>query len=130
MHSRCLDSDGIVFEDEYLISPKLAHLVDDIFWTLGFKSAEQCDKVHKCLPVFHAFSLLTIKLWQARGAMPLGAWEQRRAKIALTIDALPDFKSEICTGWSRYIESTYGSQTADQSTDPVQDMDTLVVEDD
>ena len=29
----------------------LAHLVDDIFWTLGFKSREQCDKVHRSMLV-------------------------------------------------------------------------------
>ena len=41
-----------------LINPKLAHLVDYIFWTLGFKSGEQCDKDY----TFSAFSLLIIIL--------------------------------------------------------------------
>ena len=33
----CLDTGGVVFREEYLTSPKLAPLVDDNFWTLGFK---------------------------------------------------------------------------------------------
>ena len=51
-HCSCLDVGGVVFRDEYLINPKLAHLVDDIFWTLGFKSGEQCEKVHRSMIVF------------------------------------------------------------------------------
>ena len=49
-----------MFRDKYLKNPKLAHLVEDIFWTMGFKSGEQCDKVHISMIVFSAFRWLII----------------------------------------------------------------------
>ena len=35
---------------------------------------------------------------QARSAIPLATWEQRRANIAQTIDVLPDFRAEVREG--------------------------------
>ena len=54
MHCYCsfLDVGCVVFRDEYHINPKLVHLVDDIFWTVGFKYVEQCDLVHRTMIVF------------------------------------------------------------------------------
>ena len=42
---RCLDPDGRKFTTLFLFNEKMLHLVDDIFWHLGFKSAEHADKV-------------------------------------------------------------------------------------
>ena len=67
---------------------------------------------------------------QARGAIPLAAWEDWRANIAHTIDALLDFRAEVHEGWSRYIQSTYGIGESVEDSSAVQDTETLVVSDD
>ena len=71
---------------------------------------------------------------QARGAIPLATWEQLRANIAQTTDALPDFRpkfrAEVREGWSRYIQSTYGIGESVEDSSAVQDKETLVVSDD
>ena len=36
---------GAKFEKCYLFNEKLVHLVDDIFWHLGFKSSEHAEQV-------------------------------------------------------------------------------------
>ena len=40
-----MDSEKANFEKMYLFNEKMVHLVDDIFWNLGFKSAEHAEKV-------------------------------------------------------------------------------------
>ena len=55
---------------------------------------------------------------------------ERRANIAQTIDALPDFRAEVREGWSRYIQSTYGIGESVEDSSAVQDTETLVVFDD
>ena len=44
--SRCTDADDAQkVTTLYLFNEKMLHLVDDIFWHLGFKSAEHAEKV-------------------------------------------------------------------------------------
>ena len=38
-------SHGTKFTNLFLFNEKMLHLVDDIFWHLGFKSAEHAEKV-------------------------------------------------------------------------------------
>ena len=40
-----MDEDGTKFTNLVLFNEKMLHLVDDIFWHLGFKSAEHAEKV-------------------------------------------------------------------------------------
>jgi len=40
-----VDEDGTKFTNLFLFNEKMLHLVDDIFWHLGFKSAEHAEKV-------------------------------------------------------------------------------------
>ena len=40
-----MDGDGTKFTNLFLFNEKMLHLVDDIFWHLGFKSAEHAEKV-------------------------------------------------------------------------------------
>jgi len=40
-----VDSEKPKFEKWFLFNEKMVHLVDDIFWHLGFRSAEHADKV-------------------------------------------------------------------------------------
>ena len=42
---RCMDQEGKRFENHYLFDDELVHLVDEIFWLMGFKSAEHAEKV-------------------------------------------------------------------------------------
>ena len=42
---RCVDVDSEKFRPVYLFNEKLVHLVDDIFWLMSFRSAEQAEKV-------------------------------------------------------------------------------------
>ena len=128
---RCVDLLGIDKRDEYLISKKLAHLIDDIFWNLGFKSADQCDKVLCQLSSVYLAHCLSYLL-QARGTIPVAAWEQRRATIARTIDDLTesDFRALIRTGWSEYLEVTYGAENVQADAPAANDTEMLVVADD
>ena len=41
-----------MFQDKNLRGPKLAHLIDDIFWNPEFKSADKWKKEHKSVLVF------------------------------------------------------------------------------
>jgi len=44
--SRCVDADDAQKVTKlYLFNEKMLHLVDDIFWHLGVKSAEHAEKV-------------------------------------------------------------------------------------
>ena len=46
--SKCVDTihtNGQTFTNLFLFNEKMLHLVDDIFWHLGFKSAEHAEKV-------------------------------------------------------------------------------------
>ena len=40
-----MDEDRTKFTNPCLFNEKMLHLVDDIFWHLGFKSAEHAEKV-------------------------------------------------------------------------------------
>ena len=42
--SRCVDAEQNKHEKIYFFNEKLLHLVDDIFWHLGFKSSEHAEK--------------------------------------------------------------------------------------
>ena len=60
---------------------------------------------------------------QVRSAISLATWEQRRDNIAQTIDVLPDFRAEVCEGWSGYFESTYGTSESVEDSSAVHDTD-------
>ena len=127
---RFVDSTGIKQQEEYLISKKLAHLVDDIFWNLGFKSADQCEKVLCHLFRVYLADVLS-HLLQARGNIPVATWEQRRTNIARTIDDLleSELRALFRTGWSEYLDVTYGEEAAKTDAPAANDTDMLVVDD-
>ena len=45
MFFRCVDVDAQRFTNIFLFNEKILHLVDDIFWHMGFRSAEHAEKV-------------------------------------------------------------------------------------
>ena len=88
------------------------HVVDDIFWTLVFKSGEQCNMSHGTQ--IHLLSII-----RCRHAITLATWEQQHANIAQTIDVLP----EVREGWSSYIESTHSTGELLEDSSAVHDTD-------
>jgi len=101
-----------------LINKNLFHLIDDIFWTLGFKTAEKAEKVIviiRIILIIYVISFIRIILIisimsQVRVELGIAdhVWQDKRAAIAGTIDALGDrFKPELRTGWLAYIRETY-----------------------
>ena len=71
-------------------------------------------------------------LLQARGTIPVAAWEQRRTTMARTIDDLTesDFRALIRTGWSEYLEVKYGAENVQADAPAANDTEMLVVADD
>ncbi len=45
MFFRCVDVDAQRFANIFLFNETILHLVDDIFWHMGFRSAEHVEKV-------------------------------------------------------------------------------------
>ncbi len=91
-----------------LFNNNMVYLIDENFWNLGFKNETQAEKVIICiLLIIHVFSLIRIILIIAiisQVQVELGivdhVWQEKRAAIAETIDALGDrFKPELRTGW-------------------------------
>ncbi len=116
---RCRHSaNGTFVKKIPLINKNLIHLIDDIFWNLGFKTAEKAEKVIviiRIIPIIHIILLIRIILAiliMSQVCVELGiadhVWQEKRAAIAATVDALVDrFKPELRTGWLAYIRETY-----------------------
>ncbi len=94
----------------------MIYLIDEIFWNLGFKNETQAEKViiHIILVVYviSLKRIILIILIMLRVLVELGiadhVWQEKRAAIAETVDALGDrFKPELRTGWLAYIRETY-----------------------
>ena len=101
-----------------LINKNLIHLIDDIFWNLGFKNAEKAEKVIAIIriiliiDVIFLIRIILIISIMSQVRVDLGiadhVWQEKRAAIAVTVDALGDrFKPELATGWLAYIRETY-----------------------
>ena len=85
-----MDSEKPKFEKWFLFNEKMVHLVDDIFWHLGFRSAEHADKV----TYQKTFIILIIAL--------IFAYFRFALKIAfLRAYGLPNAKTspKICMTW-------------------------------
>jgi hypothetical protein len=97
------------------------HLMDDIFWNLGFKNETHADKVTMLIRIIRIISTIRIKRFmsiilivsiisQVRADLGIADnfWQEQRAVIASTIDALGDrFKPELRAGWLAYIRQNY-----------------------
>jgi hypothetical protein len=115
---RRLSAKGTFVKKIPLINKNLIHLIDDIFWNLGFKNAEKAEKVIAIIriiliiDVIFLIRIILIILIMSQVRVDLGisdhVWQEKRAAIAETIDALGDrFKPEVGTGWLAYIRKTY-----------------------
>ena len=75
-----------------LFNNNMKYLIDEIFWNLGFKNEAQAEKVIICIIlIIYVISLIRIILiisiisqvhWEYQ------VWQEKRAAIAGTIDAL------------------------------------------
>ena len=100
------------------------HLMDDIFWNLGFKNETHAEKVTMliriiriictiriiCIKWFMSIILIISIISQVRTDLGIAdsIWQEQRAVIASTIDALGDrFKPELRAGWLEYIRQNY-----------------------
>ena len=104
-----------------MINKGLFHLIDDIFWNLGFKNETHADKVTMLIRIKRIISAIRIKLFiasiliisimsQVRVdlGIPDHVWQEQRAVIASSINGLGDrFKPELRAGWLAYIRQNY-----------------------
>ena len=117
-------SKGAVVKKVSLINKGLFHLIDDIFWNLGFKNETHAEKVTMliriiriictiriiCIKWFMSIILIISIISQVRTDLGIAdnIWQEQRAVIASTIDALGDrFKPELRAGWLAYIRQNY-----------------------
>jgi len=96
-----------------LINKGLFHLIDNIFWNLGFKNETHADKVTMLIRIIRIISTIRIKRFmsiiliisiisQVRvdPGIPDHVWTEQRAIIASSFDGLGDrFKPELRAGW-------------------------------
>ncbi len=84
-----------------VINKKFFHLIDDIFWKLGFKNETKAEKVINILHIIHVLHIillvsiisiiLNISNIQQVGierGIPDHVWQEKRSVIAATIDGL------------------------------------------
>ena len=101
-----------------LINKSHFHLIDDIFWNLGFKNETQAKKVIVIIRIIlityikGIICIILIISIMSQVRVELGiadhVWQEKRAAIAETVDALRDrFKPELRSGWLAYIRETY-----------------------
>ncbi len=101
-----------------LINKNMIHLIDNIFWNSGFKNETQAERVIviiHIIPIIYIillirFILVILIMSQVRVAVWIAyhVWQEKRAAIAATVDALGDkFKPELRAGWLAYIRKTY-----------------------
>ena len=112
-----------------MINKGLFHLIDDIFWNLGFKNETHADKVTMLIRIiiriiicikriiriilfirFMSIILIISIISQVRVdlGIPNHVWQEQRAVIASSIDGLGDrFKPELRASWLAYIRQNY-----------------------
>jgi hypothetical protein len=109
---------GTVVKKISLINKSLIHLIDDVFWNLGFKNEIQAEKVIVIIRIIlitymmHIICFILIIFIMSLVRVELGianhVWQEKHAAIAATFDALGDrFKAELRAGWLAYIRETY-----------------------
>ena len=113
-----------------MINKSLFHLIDDIFWNLGFKNETHADKVTMLIRIIRIISAKRVKRFMSiiqiiaiilqgscRSWNPDHVWQEQRAVIASSIDGLGDrFKPELRAGWLAYIRQNYPDGPVDAQT--------------
>ena len=94
-----------------LINKKFIHLTNNIFWNMGFKNETQAEKVIviiRIIPIIYIIRIICIILIisiMSQVHVELGiadhAWQEKRAAIAATIDALGDIQGRSACWMAR-----------------------------
>ena len=102
----------------YLFNEKMVHLVDDIFWHLGFRSAEHAEEV-TCQSLyfdyFTYFAYFNFQIFQVRieNSIPESTWATKREAIANEIYELGvGYRKKVRDGWVTYLEAKYAATGA------------------
>ncbi len=88
-----------------MLNKNIVHLIDDIFWNMGFKTETHADKVMHIIPIISIISLISImrlELLQVRQDLGLAdhVWQDKRTLIAQSVDNLGDqFRTAMRAGW-------------------------------
>ena len=109
-----------------ILNKNIVHLVDNMFWNMGFKTQIQADKV---ISVIHIILIIRLCCYAYytdytdyinyfQVCVELGIadhiWLDKRKAIAQTVDALGDeFKPAMRAGWMSYISKVYPDGPAD-----------------
>ena len=95
----------------YVINEGLVHLIDEFYWYMGFKNAEQAEKVTcvDTLGVVVIFVMISI-LSQVRNDMgiPEYVWREKREALAKEIDDLgEEFRPKFKSAWLDYLKTMH-----------------------
>ncbi len=110
-------ANGTVVRKISMINKELFHLIDDIFWNLGFKNETQAEKVINIIHITHIMHIISLIsnisiiliisiIWQVHInlGIPDHVWQEKRSVIEATIDGLDaKFKPELRAAWLAYI---------------------------
>ncbi len=108
---------GSVVKKMFMFNKHIVHLIDDIFWNMGFKTEAQTEKVIdiiRILRIIHIILFVTIILiihiiFRFVSTLELHhVWQDKRSAIVQTVDAVGDkFQAAVDAGWLSYIRKTY-----------------------
>ena len=51
---------GLILKKVFVLNKNIVHLIDDIFWNMGFKTETQADKVMHIIPIALIISIISI----------------------------------------------------------------------
>ena len=122
-----------------MLNKNIVHLIDDIYWNMGFKAETQADKVMPIIRVVYIIRIISIVVTytfythylQVRQDLGLAdhVWQDKRALIAQSVDNLGDqFRPAMRAGWLSYIRRAYPENDA-ADAGPVVGEGTFVVDD-
>mmetsp|Transcript_35176 Transcript_35176/g.73671 ORF Transcript_35176/g.73671 Transcript_35176/m.73671 type:complete len:98 (+) Transcript_35176:305-598(+) len=74
----------------FFLNKNIVHLIDNIFWNMGFKTETRAEKVRIDLGLVEH------------------VWQDKRPDISQTVEALGDqFRQALRAGWLPYIQNAY-----------------------
>ncbi len=109
---------GTVVKKIFILNKSIVHLINDIFWHMGFKTETQAEKVILIIRFiefynnYYTYYTYANYKHYCRLRQDLGladhVWQDKRAAIAETVDDLGDqFRPAMRAGWLSYIRQAY-----------------------
>ena len=91
----------------FMLNKNIVHLIDDIFWNMGFKTETRADKVIHIIPIIRVSVIILIisiisivHYFQVRQDLGIAdhVCQEKRTAIAQSVDALSDmFRPALCS---------------------------------